>query len=189
MVRNSSICHLRICFLFLFSIFIEKYNLAVLSFTIANDKKYPVLENINVLRSEIRDSLLATLQIRPIRLSNLIVDQDGSDIRVTFTLLDAAPRTGPVEAPLIETSLSELIKRLETIINSNALLFRPKVNDKFVLLRARTSSLNIAHETTQENTRTSGPLITGLWIGCSIAGFLIGGVVSFFTFERLAKKN
>lgn len=167
----------------------QNFNLAVLSFTIANTKKYPFIANINTLRSEIRSSLLDTLQIRPIRLSNVIVDQDDQDIIVTFTLLDAAPRTGPVEVPLIETSLNELMTRLENVINSNALLFRLKYNDKTILLRARTNSLNLAHLTNQQLTRESGPLITGLWIGCVIAGLLIGGVVSFFIFEKLATKN
>ena len=130
-----------------------------------------------------------TLFIRPIRISHVIVDEDDAkDIQVTFTLLDAPPRTGPVEVPLIEPSLDTLVTRLTEIINNNGLIFRATSGTKQVILRARVNSLNIAHRSTERNIRTSGPLITGLWIGCSVAGLLIGGIASFFIFEKLAKK-
>ncbi len=128
-----------------------------------------------------------TLLIRPIRISHLVVDQDETDIIVTFTLLDAPPRTGPVEVPLIETSLDTLITRLTDIINHDALFFRAKSGTKEVILRVRANSLNVAHRSAQEKSRSTGPLITGLWIGCSVAGLLIGAVASFFIFEKLAK--
>jgi hypothetical protein len=130
-----------------------------------------------------------TLSIRPIRISHLVVDQDDTnDILITFTLLDAPPRTGPVEVPLLEPSLDTLISRLTEIINNGGLIFRAKSGTKDVILRTRVNSLNVAHRSKEEKMRSSGPLIIGLWIGCSIAGLLIGGIVSFFIFEKLAKK-
>jgi hypothetical protein len=159
-----------------------------LSFKIANDRKYPVFQNLNYLRLHIWETLTFTLFIRPIRISNVIVDQDDTDILVTFTLLDAPPRTGPVEVPLIESSLDTLIERLTNIIDANGLTFRAKSGTKPIVLRARANSLNIDHKSKEEKTRSSGPRITGLWIGCTVGGLLIGGVISFFVFERLAKK-
>jgi len=173
-------------FFFVF-LFIENFNLSVLTFKIANDKKYPVFQNLNFLRLHIWETLIFTMFIRPIRISNLIVDQDDTDILVTFTLLDAPPRTGPVEIPLIESSLDSLVERLTKIIDSNGLAFRARYGTKQVVLRARANSLNVAHRSTRQELLSSGPLITGLWIGCSVVGLLIGGISSFFLFQKLAK--
>ncbi|CAF1511735.1 unnamed protein product [Adineta steineri] len=166
----------------------QKFNLAVLSFKIGNDKKYPVFENINYLRLHIFETLMYALHIRPIRISNLIVDQDDSNenILVTFTLLDAPPRTGPVEVPIKETSLDTLIERLNSAIDSNTLTFRARTSTKQIILRARISSLNIQHQSTQEKVRSTGPKITGLWIGFIIVGVLVGGVGGFFLLAKMA---
>lgn len=147
------------------------------------------MQNINYLRLHISETLMFTLFIRPIRISNLIVDQDESDILVTFTLLDAPPRTGPVEVPLLESSLDTLIERLTKIIDANGLTFRAQYGtNKQTVLRARVGTLNVAHLSTQKKALTSGPLITGLWIGCVLVGLLIGGFGSFFLFQKIAKK-
>ncbi len=167
--------------------FIEKFNLGVLSFKIANDKKYPVYQNLNYLRLHIWETLIFTLFIRPIRLSNVLVDQDDNDILVTFTLLDGSPRTGPVEFPLVEPSLETLIERLTQIVDSNGLHFRAKNGTRQIVLRARVNSLNVAHLSTQKLSVNSGPLIIGLWIGCSVGGLLLGVIGGFFLFQKLAK--
>jgi len=168
--------------------FIENFNLGVLSFKIGNERKYPVFQNLNYLRLHIWERLTFTLFVRPIRISNIIVDQDDNDIIVTFTLLDAPPRTGPVEVPLKEASLDTLIERLTKAIDSDTLYFRARNGTKMVNLRARANSVSIAHRSAQQKSRSSGPLITGLWIGCAVAGLLIGGVGSFFVFQKLSKK-
>lgn len=168
---------------------LENFNLGVLSFKIANDKKFPVMQHINYLRRQIWETLTFTLFIRPIRISNLIVDEDNTDILVTFTLLDAPPRTGPVEIPLVEPSLDTLIDRLTKIIDANGFHVRAQYGtNKQTILRARVGTLNIAHLSTKKTTLISGPLITGLWIGCTLIGLLIGGVGSFFLFQKYAKK-
>jgi len=171
------------------SLFLDNFNLGVLSFTITNDRKFPVAGNLNSLRYNIWETVRHTLSIRPIRLSHLIVDEDDSNILVTFTLLDAAPRTGPVEVPTTEPTLDSLIERLSQIIDNNGLIFRPETDTKAFVLRALPSSLNVVHRSTENKTRSTGPLILGLWIGCSIAGLLIGAVVSFFIFGRFARKS
>lgn len=175
--------------IFLSISYLDNFNLGVLSFKLGNEKNYPVFDNLNYLRYNIWETLMLTLSIRPIRISHLVVDQNGTDILVTFTLLDAPPRTGPVENPLIESSLDTIIDRLTEIINHNALIFRPKSGSKFYTLRARPQSLNLVHKSSPENLRSSGPLIIGLWVGCVVAGLLIGGVVSFFIFEKLANRS
>ncbi|UJR15782.1 hypothetical protein I4U23_002715 [Adineta vaga] len=166
----------------------ENFNIGVLSFTIANEKRYPVFENLNYLRLHIFETLMFTLYVRPIRISNLIVDQaENNDILVTFTLLDAAPRTGPVEVPIKEASLDTLIERLNAVIDSNALTFRARTNSKQIVLRARPESLNIRHQSTQKKVKSTGPRITGLWIGFITAGVIVGAVGGFFIFGKLAK--
>ncbi|CAF0938858.1 unnamed protein product [Rotaria sp. Silwood1] len=163
------------------------YSLAVLSFKIANDKNYPVFENLNYLRLHIFEQLMFTMFVRPIRISNLVVDRDNTDIIVTFTLLDIPPRTGPVENPLKESSLDTVIERLAKIIDSNGLAFRAQYGEsKQVTLRARSNSLNVARNT-QVKWMTTGSKVTGLWIGFIIIGLLVGVVGGFFVFRQLAK--
>ncbi|CAF1296429.1 unnamed protein product [Rotaria sordida] len=161
----------------------ENYSLAVLSFAIANDKNYPVLENLNFLRLHIFETLIFTMFVRPTRISNLLVDKNNTDIIVTFTLLDVPPRTGPVEVPLQELSLDTVIQRFQTIIDSEGLTFRARYGDsKQVTLRARAKSLNVV-QNTQNKWLTSGSKITGLWIGFIILGLAIGAVGGFFVFR------
>jgi hypothetical protein len=166
----------------------EKFNIGVLSFTIANDKNYSVYQNLNYLRFHIWETLVFTMFVRPIRISNIIVDTDEKDILVTFTLLDVPPVTGPVEFPIKEASLDTSIERLTKVIDSNGLAFRGKNGTRVVNLRARAYSLNIRHRSTQQKSKSSGSLITGLWIGLLFAGLIIGAIGAFIAFGRFAKK-
>jgi len=125
--------------------------------------------------------------VRPIRLSHLIVDEDGKDILVTFTLLDAPPRTGPVENPLKESSIDTIVERLTSIIDSNGLAFRARSGSKTVVLRAKNGSLNVLHVSSKTITKSTGPRITGLWIGLIVVGILVGGVGGFIVFQKLSK--
>lgn len=128
------------------------------------------------------------MYIRPIRISNIIVDEDGDDILVTFTLLDAPPTTGPVEVPLKEKPLDTLIERLDTAINNNDLTFRARYGTKQVILRARANSLNVAHQSLEKQIMKSGPRITGLWFGFIIAGTFVSLVVVLILCAVLTKK-
>jgi hypothetical protein len=169
----------------------ENYNLAVLSFRIGNDKQYPVFENLNYLRLHIWETLIFSMFVRPTRISHLTVDQDDEstkDIIVTFTLLDAPPRTGPVEDPLREASIDRVVQRLSQIIDSNGLRFRGRYGSRQVNLFAREGSLNVPHRSSQTKEISSGPTITGLWIGLILIGLVIGGVGGFFAFGKLATK-
>jgi hypothetical protein len=168
-------------------LFVANWNIGVLSFKIANDKNYTVFENFNYLRLHIFETLIFALFVRPVRIANLFVDQDATDIIVTFTLLDAPPRTGPVEEPLKEASLDTLIERLNSIIDANGLAFRTKAGARQHVLRARPKSLNVNHRSTENKSKTTGPRITGLWIGFIIAGIVIGAIVAFFAFEKFSK--
>lgn len=172
----------------LFLIFIlEKFNLAVLSFTIINNKGYPVLANLNFFRIHVFETLFFAIFVRPTRISNIIVDKDGDNILVTFTLLDAPPRTGPVEYPLKETSLDTAIDRLNSAIDSNALVFRARNGTKEVLLVAKAGSLNTQHKSAERRGLSSGPQITGLWLGFIIVGIVFGGIGAYFAYGKYSK--
>ena len=165
--------------------------LAVLSFRIINDKKYPVYQNLNYLRLHIWETLIFTMFVRPTRISHLIVDQDdgdSNDIIVTYTLLDAPPRTGPVQEPIVESSLDTVIERLSSIIDSNGLAFRARYGTNQVTLRARGGSLNVPHRSSKKIERTSGPKITGLWIGLIIVGIVLGVAGGYFALGKFASK-
>lgn len=163
------------------------YNVAVLSFDIDNSKNYAVLNNINYLRLQIFERLAITLRVRPTRISNLNVDKNSNNITVTFTLLDAPPRTGPVEFPLKEESLDKLVERLESAIDANSFTFRAKLGSTTVRLRAHPRSLNVPHRSTIVKTVSSGKTITGLWIGLIIVGILIGAIGGFIALGHFAK--
>lgn len=163
---------------------LDGYNLGVLSFVIDNDKNFDVLGNLNYLRLHIWETLIFTMFVRPIRISQLIVDKVGNDIRVTFTLLDAPPRRGPVENIYNETSFDNLIDRLGTVIDSNSLYFRGRADNRQVILRARPKSLNVAFKTTETKVTKSGGPITTFWIVFILVGVIIGviGALVGFTF-------
>lgn len=126
--------------------------------------------------------------VRPIRISHLTVDKNGTDIVVTFTVLDAPPRTGPVEIPFKEDSLDTIIDRLSKVIDADALAFRAPYGTKTIILRARGGSLNVGHRSSNVITKSSGPKITGLWIGLIIVGLVLGAVGGFFVLRSMANK-
>ncbi|CAF0926059.1 unnamed protein product [Rotaria sp. Silwood1] len=80
-----------------------------------------------------------------------MVDNDGDDILVTFILLDATPRTGPVEVPLHEASLTTSIQRLRTVIDVNNLVFRVKYGTNEAILQARNNSLQVIYTSSDQN--------------------------------------
>ena len=173
-IRHSSLHHL-----------LENYNIAVLSFKIANEGDFPIFNYLNYFRLQVWETLALSLFIRPIRLSNIIVDRLDKSILVTFTLLDAPPKTGPVENPIREASLDRLVSRLDSYIDSDEFVVRARYGSKQVVLRAVPNSLNVEHRSTEVNVRHTGPRITGMWFGFIFAGLVVGAIVSFFVFKRL----
>lgn len=163
------------------------YNLGVLTFVINNDKNYPVTQNLNYLRFHIWETLVFTMFVRPIRISQLLVDVVGNDIQVTFTLLDAPPKQGPVETIFNETSFDGLVDRLKTVLDSNSLFFRARANDRQVILRARPKSLNIAFTSTTNVETKSGGRITTFWIVFVIVGLVLGSVGAALIFKFFVK--
>ena len=125
--------------------------------------------------------------VRPIRISNLLIDQYDDELVITFTLLDAAPQTGPVEEPLKESSLDTVIDRLSKDIDNNALSFRARTPSGQVTLRARPNSLNVDHRSKEIKTMSSGPRITGLWIGLILVGTILGAIGGFFLLAKFWK--
>ncbi|CAF1014057.1 unnamed protein product [Didymodactylos carnosus] len=162
----------------------QGYNYGVVKFVIANDKEYPVHKNIEYLTLTIWRTLTLFLQLRPVRISNIVIDHDGKDLIVTFLLLDVPPKYGPVEHPLHEHSLDTLVERLQTLINDNTLAFRAKFDTKEVDLRARKNSLDVIYVNNKSVTKAHGPLITGLWIGFLVLGLLLGVGVAFIVVKK-----
>ncbi|CAF0775599.1 unnamed protein product [Didymodactylos carnosus] len=160
------------------------YHYGVVKFTIENDKNYPVQKNIQYLQFTIWYTLTVYLQLRPVRISNIIIDHEDKDLLVTFTLLDVPPKYGPVEHPLHEHTLATLIERLERMINNNLLAFRAKYGTKEVELRARKNSLAAIFTNEKTVIKSSGMLITGLWIGFLVFGILIGVGATFIIVKK-----
>lgn len=134
---------------------------------------------MNYLRFHIWETLVFAMFVRPIRISQLIVDLVGKDIQVTFTLLDAPPTKGPVESLYNETSFDDLVDRLKKIMDANSLFFRARADDRQVVLRARPESLNIVFTTTKNVETKSGGVITTFWIVFVFVGLIIGAIGTF----------
>ena len=149
--RSVTIWNTLTCRSWTFRLFLENFTLGVISFTINNDGEYPVQRNVDSLRFMIWQTLAGVLGVRSVRISNIIVNHDGKDLPVTFTLLDAPPRLGPVAAPLQELSLTAAITKLRTVIDSNMLTFQAKFNTTEVTLTARNSSLQIIYTSTDQS--------------------------------------
>ena len=164
---------------------VENYNLAVLSFKIANEQNLPIFDKLNFFRQHIWQTLAFSLFVRPTRLSNIIVDTEDKNIVVTFTLLDVPPKTGSVENPVREASLDRLVSRLSAFIDDDELVFRARYGSKQVVLRAVPNSLNVEHRSTEVRVLHTGPRITGMWLGFILAGLVVSAIVSFFVFKRL----
>lgn len=184
-----SLMNIRLC--------VEGFNLGIMSFTLANDDEYPVHRNINYLRNALWQTLVSTLIVRSMCISNIMIDRDGKDLFVTVTLLDAPPRYGPVESPLQEPSLRTSIDRLRRAIDANNLTVRTTYGrTEDVVLRARIDSLQVIYtsfdrndtQSVHENLRiiykSSGPLITGFWIGFALLGVFIGVLGGFLIRKR-----
>lgn len=106
---------------------------------------------MNDLRYRIWETLISSLSVRAIRISNIIVDRDNKDLLVTFTLLDVPPIYGPVEVPIKETLLPALIERFRAVIDRNELAFRLKYDNREVVLRARNNSLLVTYTNFEQN--------------------------------------
>lgn len=165
-------------------VFSGGFNVAALSFKINNERKYPVLSNLNYLRVHVFETLIFAMLVRPTRISNLLVDQDGDDIAVSFTLLDAAPITGPVEQPLKEKTLDVVVDRLGAAIESGELIFRARYGTKQTNLFARKGSLNVKRPAGDTADSDSSSSNAGYWVGFTIAGVVIGLLVGFFVFRQ-----
>lgn len=166
--------------------FLDNFNLASLSFRLNNDAGLPVMRNLNYLIFHAAESLIFGLRVRPLRISTLRVDQEGKDIIVSFTLLDAPPRRGPVETFYTEPSLSEAIGHLKKAIDSGNFVVRARARDRQVLLFARQSSLN--SDTASPETVSSGPRITALWIVFVVVGLLVGIIAGLFVLKKVSPK-
>jgi hypothetical protein len=167
---------------------LDNYNLDVLSFKIVNDKQYPILNNLNYLRVHIWETLIFTMLVRPTRISDLLVDRAGDDFLVTFTLLDAPPRTGPVENIFNETSLDTLVDRLTNLIDTNSLVFRARSGTKPIMLRAAPKSLNFVYDNTKTNTITNVKAASSNWGTFIAIGIVVGIIIATVAFVLLTRK-
>jgi len=127
------------------------------------------------------------LQVRPIRISHIIIDHDVNDLFVSFTLLDVPPVYGPVETPIQEHKLEVIIDRLKNLIDNNAFHIRAKFDTKEVVLRAKVGSLSAIYTNEKTIVKTTGPKITGLWIGFIILGLALGIIGSFFVIRKITQ--
>ncbi|CAF1560284.1 unnamed protein product [Rotaria magnacalcarata] len=101
----------------------EKFHYGIFTFVINNRDEKPVQSESHYLKLIIWDTLADNLKIRPIRLSNIVIDQNKTDLIVTFTLVDNPPFYGPVANPLQEPSLDAVVKNLRTLIDTNNISF------------------------------------------------------------------
>ncbi|CAF4462713.1 unnamed protein product [Rotaria sp. Silwood2] len=119
----------------------ENFNVAIISFIVDNDHDYPLIKNVEYLRDTIFDTLAYRLGVRPFRISNVIINFNGKDILVTFTLLDATPFLGLVSTIIHDEPLTSRIEYLRYMIDSHTLQFDIRDGSKDYYVWARNNSL------------------------------------------------
>lgn len=181
-------------------IILAQFYYGIFAFVINNSLELPVQTYSNFLRVNIWLKLVETLEIRPIRLSNILIDHNGTDLVVSFTLVDNPPFYGPVVNPLKELSLDAVVTKLRALIDKGNITFPGVYNNTHgIILYPKPGSLNvvartpitvlinnmtmISYEAVTNTTnqirriskqRKSGGRITGFWIGFLALGIVLG---------------
>ncbi len=170
--------------------------------------KHPVHRYLLLLKNQLHLQLANDLQIRHIRLSSFVIDEQDKDIYVTFTLLDnPLGRSNAFNEP----PSFELIRQLAKQINDGK--FHVRIDDGAFDLQTRSDSLrtlvlyllptenhtNYFNETvfvyqnvTQKIMKQRqifiykhiGPLTVALWTGCALLSLIITLAIGFFVAIR-----
>lgn len=136
--------------------------------------------DVKIFKYDMLTNLMAALNISPLRISNMDVQEAGKDTLVTFDLLDKAPMTGDVAHPLKEMSLDDAFSALDNAVNSGSL--------QFILVSSGSTKVTLKPVTSQfqdlvsrnRNYPQSDKTITGGAMGGMAVGMLVLGALLGF---------
>lgn len=130
--------------------------------------------------------------LSPVRITNINVDYDASNIIVSLTLLGTALITGDVQTPVKQIKLSDAVTALTNAINGGSLQIPmdvDKLTDPIVLtaqpysLTSTTINLGYYKAGAQKTTFTTGAVV-GLAIGMAVLFFIIGFGAVYLFYKR-----
>jgi len=134
-------------------------------------------------------SLEAALNVSPLRIAHMDVQEAGSSVLVTFDLLDKAPLPGDVANPPNEVTLQQAYQVLDSAVNGGTLKiflaspgFANNVNK--ITVQPAPAQYQISSRQRRSNPSTSssgfsGGAMGGMAIGMLILGALVGFGVMF----------
>jgi len=137
-------------------------------------------------------SIQAVIQVSPLRIAHLDVQEAGSNVLVTFDLLDKAPYKGDVANPTVEITLQQAYTALDNAVNSGNLPILTAVYPKSVLVNAKpagpqyqvgTSSSQTSSSSSSSSSGFGGGAMGGIAIGMLVLGALLGFVVMFLVYR------
>ena len=123
----------------------DNFTFALIGFTLVNDLGIFVRKNIDNIHNSIREALAFLTGIRPTRISQILINQEAKDWSVLLTLLEALPYLGPIESPMHELPLADVIALLRRAINAKNVTIRGKDGDGEVPLPFRANSLRVIY--------------------------------------------
>ncbi|XP_074648744.1 uncharacterized protein LOC141904127 isoform X2 [Tubulanus polymorphus] len=157
-------------------------------FALPGDFNNVVSVNKLLFRYSVLASLTGTMAVTPVRISNLQVDFDESNILVTFTLLDTAPIKGDTQMEVKETPLDLAAQLLNQTINQRefkVIMIVDTTDDPVVLTAKPYSVKEVIREVVpvvMETGYTAGSM-AGLAIAMTLVG-LLGGILAAWFYLR-----
>ncbi|XP_071098409.1 uncharacterized protein [Haliotis cracherodii] len=132
----------------------------------------------------------AVTDVTPLRINNIRVDYDQTDLIVSFTLLDVPPLSGDVTSHVIEVTLTAAVTKLTTAINQGKFKLRivsPSLNGP-VQMTAKAYSSSSWDMTVNEDTATPGVgysagIMGGTAVGLILVSFIIGFIVLYVVYR------
>ncbi|XP_065930578.1 uncharacterized protein [Magallana gigas] len=159
--------------------------------TFSGDYKSAVDGNLETFKYNILKSLVSTLSVSAIRISNLNVYYSPTDIIVTFEILDVAPVVGDVKNVVKETPLDVAANTLQTKVKSSqfAIALDKKVFPNIPAMVpiknsfTETTYINNNGQTAASQTGYSPGAMAAVGITLPVVGGALGGVFAYFFFK------
>eukprot|EP00105_Crassostrea_gigas_P009800 XP_011424884.1 PREDICTED: uncharacterized protein LOC105326504 [Crassostrea gigas] len=160
-------------------------------FDSSGDYKSAVDGNLETFKYNILKSLVSTLSVSAIRISNLNVYYSPTDIIVTFEILDVAPVVGDVKNVVKETPLDVAANTLQTKVKSSqfAIALDKKVFPNIPAMVpiknsfTETTYINNNGQTAASQTGYSPGAMAAVGITLPVVGGALGGVFAYFFFK------
>lgn len=162
------------------------------SFKLQSDYNNTAVKNLQIFKYLTILAVHKATGVSPLRITNINVDYNASNILVTLSLLGTTLITGDVPAPAKQVPLNVAVSRLTAAINNGNLIVPvdvDKLTDPIALvakpysLRHTTIKFSYYKPSAQKTTYKTGAVV-GLAIGMVILFFVIGFGAVYMFYKR-----